>query len=224
MELQKGEVKLDFLGHAGILISLKDKKLVIDPYNISNLSIKADIILITHGHYDHCSIKDIEKIARKGSIILCPADCQSKLMKIDGIDLQVVEWGNVLDFGNMKIEAFPAYNVNSENHPRSEGWLGYVVKVNKIVIYYAGDTDYIPEMQKLSGYGKHGNEFIAFLPVAGNTVMDSEEAAEAASIISPDLAIPISYGAGVCGTIEDAKRFIENCKDINVNAVILDKI
>ena len=224
MELAEGKAKLEFLGHAGILIALGDKKIVIDPYNVSNQVDNADIVLITHGHYDHCSIKDVMKVVKKGTVVLCPVDCQSKLTKIEGIDMHIVEVGEVLDFGKIKIEVFPAYNTKNENHPKSEGWVGYIVKIEGFIIYFAGDTDYIPEMQKLSGYGKHGNYFVSLLPVAGNVVMNAEEAAEAASIISPDLAVPISYGAGVYGTLKDAEDFVELCKEKNVNASILEKI
>jgi L-ascorbate metabolism protein UlaG (beta-lactamase superfamily) len=224
MEFLKGKVKLDYLGHSGVKISVENMKIIIDPYNVSNNVEKADVILITHGHFDHCSIKDIEKVVKQGTIVLCPADCQSKLMKIEGINLQVVEWGDILDFRNFKIEAFPAYNVKSDDHSKSDGWLGYVVKMEGIIFYHAGDSDYIPEMQKLSGYGKHDNEFIALLPVAGKVVMNSDEAAEVASIIGADLAIPISYGAGVYGTMQDAEDFLEICKERNIRAEILEKI
>jgi L-ascorbate metabolism protein UlaG (beta-lactamase superfamily) len=222
--MEIGNMGLDFLGHAGVLINHKDNKIFIDPYNISDKVGKADVVLITHGHYDHCSIKDIEKVVKPGTVVLCPADCQSKLLKIEGINLQVVEWGDILDFGNLKVESFPAYNTKTDHHSKSNGWLGYVVKTQGVVIYYAGDTDYIPEMQRLSGYGKHDTEFIALLPVAGNVVMNPEEAAEAASVISPDLAIPISYGSGVYGTLKDAESFVEFCKEKNINAKILEKI
>ncbi|MDP4039162.1 MAG: MBL fold metallo-hydrolase [Candidatus Pacearchaeota archaeon] len=217
------EVGLEFLGHDGFLINYKDKKIVIDPYNLQK-RIDADIILITHGHYDHCSIKDLEKVIKLGSIVVCPADCQSKLLKFEKINLQIIEAGEVLDFGNVKIEAVSAYNINKDFHPKSEGWIGYIVKLDGVVIYHAGDTDYIPEMQKLSGYGKHGNKFVVLLPVSGKYVMDSEEAVDAASIMSPDVAVPMHYGAGVAGTIEDAKRFVELCKERNINAVLLEKI
>ena len=79
-------------------------------------------------------------------------------------------------------------------------------------------------MQKLSGYGKHGNEFVTLLPVSGKYVMDVEEAVEAASILNPSLAIPMHYGSGVAGTIEDALRFVELCMEKNVKAVLLEKI
>ena len=145
-------------------------------------------------------------------------------MKIEGIRLEVIEIGDKIDLGNIKVEAVAAYNKDKEFHPKSEGWLGYVIKYGEVILYHAGDTDFIPEMSKLSGYGKHGNKFVALLPVSGTYVMDVEEAAEAASVISPDLAVPMHYGAGVAGTIEDAKRFIELCKEKGLKAEILEKI
>lgn len=221
--MEVGDVKIDFLGHAGVML-FNGKKIAIDPYNISDNVEKADIVLLTHSHYDHCSIKDIEKIVSLGSLIICTADSQSKVMKIEGVQIQVVEVGDEVEFGNIKIEMMAAYNKHKEFHPKSEGWVGYIIKMKDVIVYHAGDTDFIPEMQKLSGYGKHGNEFVALLPVSGKYVMNSDEAAEAASLISPDLAIPIHYGAGVAGTIEDAKNFVELCKGKNINAKILEKI
>lgn len=215
-------LNLEFLGHAGFLINL-GKIIVIDPYNISSKTSKADVILISHRHYDHCSLKDIQKIVKPGTVVVCPPDCQSKLAKIEGIDIQVVESGDVLDFRSFKIEAVSAYNIKTDDHPKSDGWLGFLVKNHKFTVYYAGDTDFIPEMQKLSGYGKHGMEFIALLPVAGGPVMSPEEAADAASVMSPDLVIPMSYGSGVYGSLKDAELFVEYCKERNLKAKILSK-
>ncbi len=217
-------VKIDFLGHDGFRIQ-NSKTIVIDPYQISDKVGKADILLITHGHYDHCSIEDIKKVVENGTIVVCTADCQSKITEVSEVqvNIQVVEVGETIDLGNIKVECVPAYNKNKDYHPKSEGWLGYLIKIGNLIIYHAGDSDFIPEMQKLSGYGKHGNKFVALLPVSGKYVMDAEEAAEAASIINPDLAIPMHYGAGVAGTIEDAKRFVELCKEKNIKAEILEK-
>lgn len=222
-------VEISFLGHSGFMLHSKNgdvngKRIAIDPYNISDNVGKADIILITHSHYDHCSIKDIGKISREGTVVVAPPDCQSKIMNVEGVNLQVIELGDKIELGNVKIETVAAYNKDKEFHPKSEGWVGYVVKLGEIIVYHAGDSDFIPEMHKLSGYGKHGNEFVALLPVSGTYVMDAEEAAEAASIISPDLAIPMHYGAGVAGTLEDAQRFVELCKEKGLKAEVLEKI
>jgi L-ascorbate metabolism protein UlaG (beta-lactamase superfamily) len=221
--MEIGNVKIEFLGHSGILLS-NGKRIAIDPYNVSDNVPKADVVLITHSHYDHCSIKDIEKIIEPGAIIVCTADCQSKIMKLEGVHIQVMEVGDELEIGNLKIETIAAYNKHKEFHPKNEGWVGYIIKMKDVIIYHAGDTDFIPEMQKLSGYGKHGNKFVSLLPVSGKYVMNPDEAAKAASLISPDLTIPIHYGAGVAGTLEDAEKFVELCKEMNLKAEILEKI
>ena len=216
-------VQISYLGHSGFLIN-NGKKIAIDPYNVSDKVEKVDVILLTHSHYDHCSIKDIEKLSREGTIIVATPDCQSKVMNVDGVTLEVVEVGDNIDVGGIKIECVPSYNKEKDFHPKSEGWVGYIVKFKEVIVYHTGDSDFIPEMQRLSGYGKHGNEFVGLFPVSGKFVMDPEEAAEAASVISPDLCIPMHYGAGVAGTIEDAERFVELCKEKGLNAKILEKV
>jgi L-ascorbate metabolism protein UlaG (beta-lactamase superfamily) len=226
MELKNG-LQLDFLGHSGFLITIRngnEKRIAIDPYNVSPSVGNADFILITHSHYDHCSIKDIEKVKKLGTVIICPADVQSKITKIKDIKMELIEAGEEITIGNMKIEALPAYNVDKEFHTKKDQWVGYLIKFDNIIIYHAGDSDKIPEMERLSGYGKHGNNFIALLPVSGKYVMDAEQAAEVASIIGVDLAIPMHYGSGVAGTIEDAKTFVEICKQEGIRAEILEKL
>lgn len=145
-------------------------------------------------------------------------------MKIKGIDLQVVEIGDKLDLDDIRIEAVPAYNIRKDYHPKEEGWIGFVIKMVNNVFYHTGDSDFIPEMYKLTGYGKHENKFVAFLPVSGKYVMTAEQAAEAASVLSPDLAVPMYYGAGVAGILKDAEKFRELCKEKNVKVEIMEKL
>jgi len=221
--MRVGKVEVAFLGHSGFMIS-NGMRVVIDPYNVSDKVDKADLVLVTHSHYDHCSIKDLEKVCKSGTIVVMPADCQSKVNKIRGIEMQVVESGDKVEVGGVKIEAVPAYNLNKDYHPKSEGWLGYVVKMENVIVYHAGDTDKIPEMQKLTGYGKHGNEFVVLLPVSGKFVMNSEQAADVASLLSPHLAIPMHYGAGVAGTEEDARHFAELCEEKNIKTEVLESL
>ncbi len=217
-------VQLFSLGHSGILIFTSDgKSIAIDPYNISQNLEKVDFILITHSHYDHCSIKDITLLAKEGTVVIMPADAQSKITKIEGVQMQVIESGDELGFGNVKIEALPAYNIGKAFHTKADGWLGYVIKLENVIIYHAGDTDNIPEMQKLTGYGKHGNAFVALLPVSGTYVMTAEEAFEVALMLKPSLSIPIHYGAGVAGSVEDAERFVKLCESESLKAKILEK-
>ncbi len=217
MEIENIELK--WLGHSSFLVK-NAKVIYIDPYNI-NEGEKADIILITHDHFDHCSLADISKIVKPKTIVLTTAECQSKITKLDNIEMQIVESGDEITLGSIKILVVPAYNLNKEFHPKGDG-VGFVVKMDKVIIYHAGDTDLIPEMEKLTGYGKTGNKFIALLPVGGEVTMNSEEAVKAASIIKPTLAIPMHYGS-VKGTKQDADKFIELCKQEGISAEILEK-
>jgi len=220
--MQIGSVELNWLGHSGFLIK-NSKVLYIDPFNIKDGSEKADIILITHSHYDHCSVADLGKIVKEGTKIVCPADCQSKITRFNvGIKIEIVEPGSEVISGDVKISAIPAYNIDKSFHPKEEGWVGFLIKMNDVLIYHAGDTDKISEMQRLTGFKQSGKEFVALLPIGGRFTMTAEEAVEAAKLIKPDLAIPIHYG-GVVGTPEDAKEFIELCKEEGINAVILEK-
>lgn len=214
-----GEVELKWLGQSGFMIK-NSKVIYIDPYNIQEGE-KADIILITHDHYDHCSIADISKITKPKTAILTTAECQSKITKLENVEMHIIEAGEEIKIGNTKILAVPAYNLNKEFHPKGDG-VGFVIKTDNIIIYHAGDTDMIPEMEKLTGHGKQGNNFIALLPVGGKYTMDAEEAAKAASLIKPNLAIPMHYGS-VVGSKEDAEKFASLCKQDGINAEILEK-
>src|SRR3989344_5944326 len=146
------DVEIDYLGHSGFLIvSPQGKKIAIDPYNLSEKTLKVDVILVTHSHYDHSSIKDIEKVSQKGTVVILPASCQSKITKIENVEMQIIEVGEELKLGNLKVEAVPAYNIGKEFHPKTEGWLGYLIKFEGVTIYHAGDSDKIPEMERLTG-------------------------------------------------------------------------
>lgn len=216
-----GKIELRWLGNSGFLIT--DGKIIyIDPYNLSSEMPKADIILATHGHSDHCSIADMQKICKSGTIVVVSPDCQSKITKLEDVNMQIVELGDEITLENVKIQTIPAYNINKEYHPKSEAMFGYIIKFENTIIYHAGDTDKIPEMEKLTGFSKKGNEFIALLPVGGNFTMNAEEAAEAASLIKPTLAIPMHYGS-VAGTEKDADDFVKLCLEKGISAKKMEK-
>ena len=218
-------IELKWLGHAGFLIKVLDteKIIYIDPYNISEESEKADVIFITHSHYDHCSLPDLKKIVKEGTRIVVTPDCQSKVARFDvPVRIELVEPGHEVAFNGMKFVGVPSYNIDKDFHPREEGWVGYIIKVGDVVIYHAGDTDFIPEMQKLTGFKQQGKEFIALLPVGGRFTMSAEEAAEAAELIKPTLAIPMHYGS-IIGDESDAKEFVELCEEAGIKAEILEK-
>jgi len=219
------DIKLEFLGHSGFLITTQSgKRIAIDPFNISSGIEPVDIILITHSHYDHCSIKDITALSRKGTTIIVPSDAQSKITRVDGVEMNVIEAEEEATISNIKIETIPAYNIGKDFHPKKEGWFGYLIKLGNVIVYHAGDTDNIPEMKKLTGYGKEGNYFIALLPVSGTYVMSPQEAAEAAVLIKPFLAVPMHYGSGVAGTDNDADMFVKLCEEKGISAKRLEKI
>ena len=217
-----GEIELKWLGHSGFLIR-NHRIIYIDPYNIKPDLEKADIILITHSHYDHCSVADIKNIVKKGTKILITADSQSKITRMEiPVDIQIVEPNQELNFGELKISTLPAYNLNKPYHQKEEGWVGFLIKMDDVIIYHAGDSDFIPEMQKLTGHKQQDKKFIALLPVGGKFTMNAEEAAEAAKLIKPSLAIPMHYGT-VIGDNKDAEEFVKLCKENGIDSQLLEK-
>ena len=217
-----GEIELKWLGHAGFLIK-NSQTIYIDPYNIKEGLGKADVILITHNHYDHCSIADMRKVVREGTKIILPADCQSKITRFEiPIEIEIIENGQELTFNGTKISALPAYNVDKSFHPKEEGWLGYLIKMDDILIYHAGDTDVIPEMQNLTGHNHPDKTFVALLPVGGRFTMTPEEAAEAAKIIKPSIAVPMHWGS-IVGSEENAIEFKELCEEEGIKCQIIEK-
>ena len=190
---------ITWLGHAGFKIK-GEKTVYIDPFKIKETE-PADIIIITHEHFDHLSPEDIDKIQTGKTVIVTTPDC---LIKVSG-NIKAINPGTVLNVGGIEIEAVPAYNTNKQFHPRANGWVGVIVTVNGKRIYHAGDTDNIPEMSALK------NIDVALLPVSGTYVMTAEEAADAANKIMPKVAVPMHYGA-IVGTRADAEKFKRLCK------------
>ncbi len=194
---------INLLSHASVKI--RDKKIIyIDPFELSGPGLeKADIVLITHQHYDHCSPKDVAKIATENTIIITVADCQSKLsnLKIKGIAL--IEPGKTIIADGIKITAVPAYNINKPFHPKENDWVGFIVEIDGVRVYHSGDTDLIPEMKDIE-------TDIAFLPVGGNYTMNAKEAAQATKTFKKcRIAIPMHYGT-IIGTGSDAETFKNN--------------
>ena len=185
---------ITWLGHAGFKIK-GEKTVYIDPFKINETE-PADIIIITHEHFDHLSPEDIRKIQTGKTIIVTTPDCYSK---VSG-NVKTISPGQTLNVDGIKIEAVPAYNSNKQFHPKPKGWIGVVVTINGKRIYHAGDTDNIPEMSALK------NIDVALLPVSGTYVMTSEEAADAANKIMPKVAVPMHYGS-IVGTKADAEKF-----------------
>ena len=197
-------LQINWLGHAGFQIK-SQITIYIDPFKIK-ISESADAILITHEHFDHCSLEDIQKIIKPDTVVFGPADIQSKLAKISReIKFQVILPGDAVAFKDIKIRAYPAYNINKQFHPKGNHWLGYLIDINGVRIYHAGDSDAIPEMKELK------NLDLFMVPIGGTYTMNIKESAQLCNSIMPKIAIPMHYGS-VIGTNDDALNFKKLCK------------
>lgn len=182
-----------WLGHSAIRIT-GEKTIYIDPFRIAP-GVPADIILITHGHYDHLDTGDIDKVRRPHTVIVAPVGARQKISD----PVRTVRPGDQIVIDTITIKAVPAYNINKNFHPREHQNVGYIINTNNLTYYHAGDSDHIPEMKTF-----HAD--VAFLPVSGIFTMDAAEAALAAKDIRPQVAVPIHWGT-VCGSRGDAEKF-----------------
>jgi len=184
------------LGHASFLLNL-EKCIYIDPYQLTGNLPKADIIICTHSHFDHCSPEDIDKIKTENTVIVVTADSAEK---VSG-NVKIIAPGKSLNIGKIKIEAVPAYNINKSFHPKENGWMGVIVDDGNVRIYHTGDSDVIPEMKSISAD-------VWLVPVSGTYVMSAKEAAKMINDVKPQVAVPMHYGA-IVGSESDAKKFAE---------------
>uniref|UniRef100_A0A7V4N599 MBL fold metallo-hydrolase n=1 Tax=Thermodesulfobacterium geofontis TaxID=1295609 RepID=A0A7V4N599_9BACT len=200
--------KMQWLGHDCFLIK-SDLIIYFDPFQIK-AGPKADIIFVTHPHYDHCSAEDIKKIVKEDTIIVTEKDSAKMLTG----KIEIMKVGEEKKVRGIKVKAVPAYNIGKTFHTKDKGWLGFVVEVEGVNIYHAGDTDFIPEMKNIKAD-------IALLPVSGTYVMTADEAVEAALAIKPQIAIPMHYGS-IVGSEKDAEKFANALKG-KIEVIILPK-
>lgn len=208
------DIQINWCGHSGFLIKY-GSNIYIDPFRLGEDPEKADMILITHSHYDHCSVEDLKKIIKPGTKVIGPPDILSQTRQVGDLDFEIAELGKTLEFGDVKIECVPAYNTNKSFHSKEEYWVGYVLDVGGVRIYHAGDSDLIPEMKQVKAD-------VALLPMSGKFTMNVDEAVRAAEAIKPELVIPMHYGT-LIGTGQDAQSFVSKCREKGINAVILEK-
>ena len=199
------DIGIIWTGHAGFKITYENLKIYIDPYKLSktyeNVS-DADIVLITHNHFDHLSIEDLKNIVNEKTMIVSAQECLSQLKSLNVKESIGIDPRNSVKVNDLKVETVPAYNVDKEFHPKNDKKIGFIVELGNDRLYHIGDSDMIPEM-------KDTNSTIALVPVSGTYVMTAEEASKAINeLLSPKIAIPMHYGT-IVGNKEDAIRFSE---------------
>ena len=179
----------------------------IDPWKLPAGQPQAGIILVTHDHFDHLSVPDIEKIAGPDTMVVGPASVTAQLGDVATVTLAP---GESVVVEGVEVQAVPAYNLDKFRapgqpyHPRDAGGVGYVVALDDVRYYHAGDTDVVPEMADV-----HCD--VALLPVGGKFTMTADEAAGACELIDAGAAVPMHYGE-VIGGVRDAERFRDQCR------------
>lgn len=193
---------IQVLCHSSIRIK-KDMTIYFDPFQINHDYNDADILLITHDHYDHYSEEDIDRVVKKDTIVVAPMDLKEKLLN-HGFQIEqivLVEPNQTYQVKGIEVHTIPAYNTNKAFHKKEYGWVGYLIMLDGITYYIAGDTDITEENLQVRCD-------VAFVPVGGTYTMTYEEGARLVNQIHPKIAIPIHYGS-IVGTKEDGKKFSE---------------
>ena len=187
---------IHWLGHASFRIEDNGKQIYIDPWELPEKAPLADIIFVTHGHYDHFSPQDIEKVRKEGAIVVATSDVAKSITG----EVVTVAPGETYEVAGLKVETVAAYNLSKQFHPKQNGWVGYCITLSTGQrVYHAGDTDSTPEMRKVQCD-------IAFLPVGGHYTMDAKEAAAAANVFKPKAVIPMHWG-DIVGSKENVEEF-----------------
>ncbi|HYL82157.1 MAG TPA: MBL fold metallo-hydrolase [Candidatus Acidoferrum sp.] len=203
-------VQITWIGHDGFKFK-KEGVTYVDPFKLGTKPEAADLVCVTHEHFDHLSVDDLKKVVTPKTTVVTIAACQDAVKALRPKALRLVRPGDRLDVDQVLVEVLPAYNINKFRspghpfHPQADGKVGYILTIGGIRIYHAGDTDEIPEMAKAKGVD------VALLPVSGTYVMTAEEAIQACNAIQPQLAMPMHYGA-IVGSEKDAEAFKKGVK------------
>ena len=188
-----------------------NKIIYFDPFKIEKDIHDADIIFITHEHYDHMDLDSINKVKNDNTIIVAPKSMEKIIGKIKFKDYIYLNPNEEKDVEGIFVKTVPAYNIGKPFHPRNNNWLGYVINYNNISYYIAGDTDKTPEAENVKCD-------IALIPIGGHFTMDVNVAAELVKIINPKVAIPTHYGS-IVGDINDGKKFKNSLSNTGIEVI-----
>lgn len=188
-----------------------DKVLYFDPYKIEEDVNDADIIFITHNHYDHLDINSINKVKKDSTIIICPITIIDDVKNIDVKDIIYMNPYDELTIDDINIIGIPSYNNSKKFHPKSNNWLGYLIKYNNISYFIAGDTDKNEDNEKIKCD-------VAILPIGGYYTMDVEEAYELIKVINPKVVIPTHYGT-IVGNKNDGLMLKNKLTNTNIEVI-----
>lgn len=184
--------------HSSIRIGA-EKVMYFDPFHLKQDPHDADIVFLTHDHYDHLSPEDIARVKKEGTVFVLPASCKAAAEK-NGLDRCVyLTPGETAEVCGVPVEAVAAYNNLKPFHPKKNGWLGYIVAAEGRRVYVAGDTD--ENKDNLSVRCD-----IAMIPVGGTYTFDAKHAAKFVNKLRPSVAIPTHYG-DIVGSLSDADAF-----------------
>ncbi len=190
------------------------KTLYFDPFKIEESTHDADIIFITHEHYDHFDPESISKIKNDNTIVVGPKSMEDIIGNIEFKDYIYLNPNEEINIAGINIKTIPAYNNEKSFHPRENNWLGYIISYNSILYYIAGDTDKTKENETVKCD-------IAFVPIGGYYTMDVNEATKLLEIMNPKVVIPIHYGS-IVGDKEFGRELKDNL--INSDIEVVEKL
>ncbi len=204
---------IEVLCHSSIKFN-KGLIIYFDPFKINENYHDADIIFITHSHYDHYSEEDISKVIKDNTTIVVPKDLEDMVLQFGFAKEHIIVVSPNEEYSVLRInfKTIPAYNTNKNFHPKSNEWVGYIVNLDQTTYYIAGDTDITEENRQVKCD-------VAFVPIGGTYTMTYSEAAELINEIKPQIAVPIHYGL-IVGNKEDANNFA-NLVDKEIECKIL---